>query len=152
MATENRVHASLATDIKNFKRISSLIDDEVKNFNSISDSINSLSKQIIILEKIGDEVSKKESEKLKVTKSEKEKEYNDYQKNNIDGGKITQNVLNNLKDSARVFSDSKQESVKNPLSKSIQIMVERRFIHNEIKNSFGKKNLNYFTEIANSRV
>ena len=151
MATGNRLHSSSATDIKNFKKISSLIDDEVKNFNSISDSINTLSKQIIILEKIGDEVSKKEAEKLKAQKDEKQKVYDNYPVD-IEKGSITEKVLNNFKDSARVFSDSKQEAIRNPLSTSIQIMIERRFIHNEIKNSFAKKNLNYFTEIANSRV
>jgi hypothetical protein len=151
MATGNRLHSSSATDIKNFKTISSLIDDEVKNFNSISDSINTLGKQIIILEKIGDEVSKKEAEKLKAQKDEKQKLYDNYS-SDIEKGSITERVLNNFRDSARVFSDSKQEAIRNPLSASIQIMIERRFIHNEIKNSFGKKNLNYFTEIANSRV
>ncbi len=151
MATENRAHASLLTDIKNFKRISSLIDDEVKLFNSISDSINSLSKQIIILEKIGDDASKKEAEKLNDQKKEKQKLYDNYPAD-IEKGSITEKVLKNLKDSSRVFSDSQQEAIRNPLSRSIQIMIERRFIHNEIKNSFAKKNLNYFTEIANSRI
>jgi len=157
-------------DITNFKRISLLIDEEVKAFNLIYDSINTLNKRISDLEKSEDEADKKEADKLKVVKQERENDYNKYRES-IQGGGIAENVLKKFNENQlspdnggiSVIEEPKQAGIKIPaeeselpkqpaVNESVQIMIVKRFMHNEIKNSFGKKNLNYFTEIANSRV
>ena len=166
-------HRHSPRDIDNFKRISLLIDEEVKAFNSISDSIKSLDNQIKILERSGSDTDQKEAEKLSAVKQGKEDDYERYLES-IEGGEITGNILKNFTDSGLstdtgeigvireidIIGEPRQPGgIKNPIDQprqydvrqSIQIMVEIRFMHNEIKNSFGKKNLNYFSEIAKAK-
>lgn len=160
-------HRHSPRDIDNFKRISLLIDKEVKSFNSISDSIKSLDNQIKILERSGSDTDQKEAEKLRGVKQGKEDDYERYLES-IKEGEITGNILKNFTDSGLstdtgeidIIGEPRQPGgIKNPIDqpkqydvrRSIQIMVEIRFMHNEIKNSFGKKNLNYFSEIAKAK-
>jgi hypothetical protein len=175
MATKSDQAAQAATRIRhrytqkdtvNYKKINLLIDEEVKTFNSISDSINKINKDIFALEKSESIEDKEKANKLKEEKAQKEKDYKKYSES-IKGGTIAENVLKKFSDS-QAATDTEQigaiagfnnSDIKNPVEesaapkqtaemKSIQMMVEKRFTHNEIKNSFAKKNLNYFSEIA----
>ena len=155
-------HRYTQKDTDNYKKINLLIDEEVKTFNSISDSINKINKDIFALEKSESEEDKKKAEKLKEEKAQKEKDHKKYSES-IKGGTIAENVLKKFSDSQLSSDTAGIESVKAGTEKtlgestspkqtavmeSIQIMVEKRFTHNEIKNSFAKKNLNYFSKIA----
>lgn len=175
MATKSDQAAQAATRIRhrytqkdtiNYKKINLLIDEEVKTFNSISDSINAINKRILALEKSENESDMEEASILKEEKAQKEKDHKKYSES-IKGGTIAENILKKFSDS-QAATDSEQigaiagfndAAIKNPAEesaapkqpaemKSIQMMVEKRFTHNEIKNSFAKKNLNYFSEIA----
>lgn len=161
-AAERIRHRYTQKDTDNYKRISLLIDEEVKTFNSISDSINVLNKRILSLEKSGDVSDIKLANKLREIKKQSEAEYIKYSES-IESGIIAENVSKKFSDSQLSAATAGIESIKAGIEKtlveaalpkqtdemrSIQTMVKKRFTHNEIKRSFAKKNLNYFSEIA----
>jgi len=153
MAESRKIHsyANISSDLIQLSLIEKSINSKVKEFRGITESINSINREINSLKNSDNENDKKKIDVLRQNIDGKNKEYLNYNDSITKGG-ITEKIISELKGKAseEISQESKAKAPsdgRSSLSIIIQIMVEKRFLHEEIKNSYGRKNLDYYQEI-----
>lgn len=156
MAEARKVHryTSLSKDLLQFSEIEKIVDSKVNEFRGINKSINTINREINSLKGKTDPESLKKIEELEKNKEIKNKEYNDYS-DSVTKGSLTEKIISELKKSESPIQ--LQDRGKIPIGGSsltgpIQKMVEKKFSHEEIKNSYAKRNLDYYQEINGGSV
>ena len=161
-----RTHPSLSTtgiDLIVLKTIDDLAKEEVRKYNSQIKSINSYQKELNGLKEKNDETSlirKKELEENIERKNSDVKEYEE----SLKGGKVTIEIIASLKNTEvknpeNAIRDNLQlegyvgKDLNKVTSRSAEIYVQKllnsKFRNNEIRNTYSKRNLNYFNTLQN---
>jgi hypothetical protein len=156
-ADNEKIHryTSISSDLLQFSQIEKLVDSKVKELRVIRKSLNSINKNINSLRGKNDPDSLKKLEELQKNLEEKNREYSDYD-NSISSGEITEIIISELKKNPRdPLSENSLSKDKIPprdisLSRSIQMMVEKKFLHDLIKIEYSRKNIDYYLEINNT--
>jgi hypothetical protein len=161
-----RTHPSLSTtgiDLIVLKTIDDLTKEEVRKYNSQIKSINSDQKELKGLDGKEDETSLNRKE---VLRNDIEKKTSDITKyvESLEGGVVTREIimsLNNaeVKNPENAIRDNlqlagyagKELNVVTPRAAEIYVqkMLNSKFRNNEIRNTYSKRNINYFNTLQN---
>ena len=156
---DRKIHryTSISRDLLQFSQIEKLVDSKVKEIRVIYESLNGINKNINSLRGKNDPDSLKKMEELQKNLEEKDREYSDYV-NQVSEGSITEKIIGELKKNPKdlVSENSllkeKVPPINDSLSRSIQIMVEKKFLHDSIKREYSRKNIDYYSEINMTRL
>jgi hypothetical protein len=161
-----RTHPSLSTtgiDSIVLKTIDDLTKEEVRKYNSQIKSINSYQKELNGLKEKNDETSLNRKKELEENIERKNSDVKEYEEN-LEGGKVTREIimsLNNaeVKNPENAIRDNlqlagyagKELNVVTPRAAEIYVqkMLNSKFRNNEIRNTYSKRNLNYFNTLQN---
>lgn len=161
-----RTHPSLSTtgiDLIVLKTIDDLAKEEVRKYNSQIKSINSYQKELKGLDGKEDETSLNRKNVLKNDIKKKTSEITTYEKS-LESGVVTREIIMSLnkakvKNPENVIKDNLQLKGYNgkDLNKVtprtaetyVQKMLNSKFRNNEIRNTYSKRNLNYFNTLQN---
>jgi hypothetical protein len=156
MAEVRKVHryTTLSKDLLQFSQIEKIVDSKVKEFRGMNKSIISTNKEINSLKGKEDPDSLKKLEQLQKDLEVKNMQYKEYS-DSVTKGSLTEKIISELKKSESPIQ--LQDRGKVPIGGSsltgpIQKMVEKKFSHEEIKNSYAKRNLDYYQEINGGSV
>jgi hypothetical protein len=161
-----KTHPSLSTtgiDLIVLKTIDDLTKEEVRKYNLQIKSINSDQKELNGLKEKNDETSLNRKKELKENIERKNSDVKKYEES-LKGGGVTKEIimsLNNVdvKNPENVIKDNLQLTGYNgkDLNKVtpstaetyVQKMLNSKFRNNEIRNTYSKRNLNYFNTLQN---
>jgi len=161
MAQRKNIHGSGSSlrDLSIIQKIEEIVNASFNQFNKTDRSLLRLQKEMFSLEKKDDEASldrKKELERI-ITKERDKKEIENRM---IESGALAESVIEALKKedggadiSIDIEAGVKAGRGKEPigelppargLKEAVQSLIDRRSLHRDIKQEFGKRNLNYF--------
>jgi len=161
-----KTHPSLSTtgiDLIVFKTIDDLTKEEVRKYNSQIKSIISYQKELNGLKEKNDETSLNRKKELEENIERKNSDVKEYEES-LEGGVVTREIimsLNNaeVKNPENAIRDNLQLEgyVGKDLNKVtpqtaetyVQKMLNSKFRNNEIRNTYSKRNLNYFNTLQN---
>jgi len=162
-----KTHPRLTTtgiDLIILKTIDDLVTEEVRKYNSKIKSINSDQKELNGLKEKNDEES--EIKKNELTDSIKKKtEDNKKYQEEIESGNATRKIMESIKNTEVINPENairenlqlvgyngKDVDKVTPHSAEIHIqkILKSKFLHNDIRNEYSKRNLNYFDSLKNN--
>ena len=161
-----KTHPSLSTtgiDLIVLKTIDDLTKEEVRKYNSQIKSIISYQKELNGLKEKNDETSLNRKKELEENIERKNSDVKEYEES-LEGGVVTREIimsLNNaeVKNPENAIRDNLQLEgyVGKDLNKVtpqtaetyVQKMLNSKFRNNEIRNTYSKRNLNYFNTLQN---
>ena len=161
-----KTHPSLSTtgiDLIVLKTIDDLAKEEVRKYNSQIKSINSYQKELNGLKEKNDETSLNRKDVLRNDIEKKTSDITKYEES-LEGGVVTREIimsLNNaeVKNPENAIRDNlqlegyvgKELNVVTPRTAEtyVQKMLNSKFRNNEIRNTYSKRNLNYFDTLQN---
>ena len=161
-----KTHPSLSTtgiDLIVLKTIDDLTKEEVRKYNLQIKSINSDQKELNGLKEKNDETSLNRKKELKENIERKNSDVKKYEES-LKGGGVTKEIimsLNNVdvKNPENVIKDNLQltgyngkdlnEVTPRTAETYVQKMLNSKFRNNEIRNTYSKRNLNYFNTLQN---
>ena len=161
-----KTHPSLSTtgiDLIVLKTIDDLTKEEVRKYNLQIKSINSDQKELNGLKEKNDETSLNRKEELEENIERKNSDVKKYEES-LEGGIVAKEIiisLNNVdvKNPENAIRDNlqlvgyagKELNVVTPLTVEnyVQKMLNSKFRNNEIRNTYSKRNLNYFNTLQN---
>jgi len=161
-----KTHPSLSTtgiDLIVLKTIDDLTKEEVRKYNSQIKSIISYQKELNGLKEKNDETSLNRKKELEENIERKNSDVKEYEES-LEGGVVTREIimsLNNaeVKNPENAIRDNLQLEgyVGKDLNKVtpqtaetyVQKMLNSKFRNNEIRNTYSKRNLNYFDSLQN---
>jgi|694.fasta_scaffold99621_2 hypothetical protein len=161
-----RTHPSLSTtgiDLIVLKTIDDLAKEEVRKYNSQIKSINSDQKELKGLDGKEDETSLNRKDVLRNDIEKKTSDLTKYEES-LEGGVVTREIIMSLKNTEvknpeNAIRDNlqlegyigKDLNKVTPISAEIYVqkLLNSKFRNNEIKNTYSKRNLNYFNTLQN---
>ena len=159
-----RTHPSLSTtgiDLIVLKKIDDLASEEVRKYNLKIKSINLTQKELKDLDGKEDEVSNRKKEELRNDIEKKTSDVKKYQES-VKGGIVAREIIISLKNSEvknpeNAIRDNlqlasyagKELNVVTPITAEtyVQKMLNSKFRNNDIRNTYSKRNLNYFDSL-----
>lgn len=159
-----RTHPSLSTtgiDLIVLKTIDDLASKEVREYNSKIKSINSDQKELNSLKEKDDELSNRRKEELRNDIEKKTSDVKKYEEG-VEGGIVAKEIImslnnsevknpeNAIRDNLQLVSYAGKElNVVTPLTAEtyVQKMLNSKFRNNDIRNTYSKRNLNYFDSL-----
>jgi hypothetical protein len=159
-----KTHPNLSTtgiDLIVLKTIDDLAKEEVRKYNSQIKSINLDQKELKDLDGKEDETSLNRKKELEENIEKKNTDIKIY-KENLDGGKVTKEIIASLKNTEvknpeNAIRDNlqlegyvgKDLNKVTPLSAEIYVqkILNSKFRNNNIRNTYSKRNLNYFDSL-----
>jgi len=161
-----RTHPSLTTtgiDLIVLKTIDDLVKEEVRKYNTQIKSINYDQKELNGLKEKNDETSLNRKKELEENIEKKNSDVKNYEES-LKGGKVTREIIASLKNTEvknpeNAIRDNLQLEgyVGKDLNKVtpraaeiyVQKMLNSKFRNNDIRNTYSKRNLNYFDTLQN---
>ena len=161
-----RTHPSLSTtgiDLIVLKTIDDLAKEEVRKYNSQIKSINSYQKELNGLKEKNDETSLNRKKELEENIEKKNSDVKKYEES-LEGGKVTREIIASLKNTEvknpeNAIRDNlqlegyvgKDLNKVTPISAEIYVqkILNSKFRNNDIRNTYSKRNLNYFDTLKN---
>jgi len=161
-----KTHPSLTTtgiDLIVLKTIDDLVKEEVRKYNTQIKSINSDQKELNGLKEKNDETSLNRKKELEENIEKKNSDVKNYEES-LKGGKVTREIIASLKNTEvknpeNAIRDNLQLEgyVGKDLNKVtpraaeiyVQKMLNSKFRNNDIRNTYSKRNLNYFDTLQN---
>jgi hypothetical protein len=163
-----KTHPSLPTtgiDLIVLKTLDDLVKEEVRKYNTQIKSINSDQKELNGLKEKNDETSLNRKKELEENIEKKNSDVKKYEES-LEGGKVTREIIESLKNTEvknpeNAIRDNlqlegyvgKDLNKVTPISAEIYVqkLLNSKFRNNEIRNTYSKRNLNYFSEIAKAK-
>jgi len=161
-----RTHPSLTTtgiDLIVLKTIDDLVKEEVRKYNTQIKSINSDQKELNGLKEKNDETSLNRKKELEENIEKKNSDVKNYEES-LKGGKVTREIIASLKNTEvknpeNAIRDNlqlegyvgKDLNKVTPISAEIYVqkILNSKFRNNDIRNTYSKRNLNYFETLKN---
>ena len=161
-----KTHPSLSTtgiDLIVLKTIDNMVSEEVRKYNTNIKSINSDQKELDSLKEKNDELSNKKKEELRNDIEKKTSDVKKYEER-VKGGIVAREIIISLKNSEvknpeNAIRDNlqlagyagKELNVVTPRAAEtyVQKMLDSKFRNNDIRNTYSKRNLNYFDSLRN---
>lgn len=161
-----RTHPTLSTtgiDLIILKTIDDLASEEVRKYNTNIKSINSYQKELNSLKEKDDELSYSRKNELRNDIEKKTSDVKKYEES-LEGGVVAREIiilLNNaeVKNPENAIRDNlqlagyagKELNVVTPRDAEnyVQKMLNSKFRNNDIRNTYSKRNLNYFNTLKN---
>jgi hypothetical protein len=161
-----RTHPSLTTtgiDLIVLKTIDDLVKEEVRKYNTQIKSINSDQKELNGLKEKNDETSLNRKKELEENIEKKNSDVKNYEES-LKGGKVTREIIASLKNTEvknpeNAIRDNlqlegyvgKDLNKVTPISAEIYVqkILNSKFRNNDIRNTYSKRNLNYFEALKN---
>lgn len=161
-----KTHPSLSTtgiDLIVLKTMDDLASEEVRKYNSKIKSINSDQKELDGLKENDDEASNRRKEELRNDIEKKTSDVKKYQKS-VGSGIIAREIMDSIKNlevrnPENAIRDNlqlvgyvgKELNVVTPRDAEnyVQKMLNSKFRNNDIRNTYSKRNLNYFNTLKN---